>query len=203
MWCRCWCSVGWIEAGYEYILVWYCFASFFFLRQDLYSAWNGWTVGRTVEASFLHTFAFYFLAVLISQLFLQGPKKAVESFFLGHFFIRPLDFWECVPIGVVWSPDHVPEVRFSVRPLIRSRQKFLFGRKPPYSTILQPKKLQQINRLTMFGSFYGLKCSWRWSHFCLIFNTFTLQKVGNWWKARACLKGSTYFLPRLYFLNYL
>lgn len=72
-----------------------------------------------------------FLAMLISQLFLRGPKKAVERFFFGHFFIRPLDFWECVPIGAVWSPDHVPEVRFSVRPLIRSRQKFLFGRKPP------------------------------------------------------------------------
>ena len=38
-----------------------------------------------------------------------------------------------MPIGAVWSPDHVPEVRFSLRAFIRSRQKFLSGRKPPYN----------------------------------------------------------------------
>ena len=45
-----------------------------------------------------------------------------ESF---HLQICKRKLSECVPVKVVWSPERVPEVRCSVRTLIRFRQKFL------------------------------------------------------------------------------
>ena len=45
-----------------------------------------------------------------------------ESF---HLQICKWKLSECVPVEVVWSPDHVLDVRCSVRTLIRFKQKFL------------------------------------------------------------------------------
>ena len=52
-------------------------------------------------------------------IFFAKFKKVVER------YLMDFKLSECVPVGVAWSPDHVPEVRFSVRTLIRFWQKFI------------------------------------------------------------------------------
>ena len=57
-------------------------------------------------------------------------------------FICKRKFPERVPVKVVWSPERVPEVRCSVRTLIRFRQKFL-----KLNTLLK------LNKLHFSGNF--------------------------------------------------
>ena len=61
----------------------------------------------------------------------SGMRSGDQTTFTGthsESFRLQIHKWnvlECVPIGVAWSPDHVPEVRCSVRTFIRFRKKFL------------------------------------------------------------------------------